>query len=197
MSTDGSRNPARSLDELSPQSSNGWVFFALLLVVAAGGYLFAQLFQMQDDDDRHIPFPGPSQIGVSAPPIRAQGWFNGEPPTQAELQGKIILIDAWAYWCGPCRRKAPRLIRLYEEFAPQGVVFLGLTSEGEDSLDRSREFIEELRIPWRQGYGAVETLSGLKADFIPQVWVIDQNGTIAWDQTAAEDVDVTLRRLLK
>jgi hypothetical protein len=76
-------------------------------------------------------------------------------------------------------------------------VFLGLTSEGKDSLDRSRAFIDDLRIPWRQGYGAIETLSAFKADFIPQVWVIDQNGIIAWDQTATEDVDVTLRRLLK
>jgi thiol-disulfide isomerase/thioredoxin len=123
VSTVGPRNPDRSFDELPPQSGNGWIFFTLLVLVAACGYFFAMLFQMPDDD-RHVPFPGPSQIGTTAPAIRAQGWFNGDPPTPADLQDKIILIDAWAYWCGPCRRKAPGLIRLHEEFAPASSVFM-------------------------------------------------------------------------
>jgi thiol-disulfide isomerase/thioredoxin len=183
--------------ELPPPSGNGWSFFAVLMLVAACGYFLASLMQTPPQNDRHIPAKGPSLIGTQAPAIRASGWFNGTAPTEADLQGKVIVIDAWAFWCGPCRRKAPKLIRFYEEFAPQGVVFLGLTSEGEERLDRSREFIDDLRIPWTQGFGAVETLSRLNAEYIPQVWVIDATGKIVWDQTAPDDVDVTLRQLLK
>lgn len=169
----------------------------VLILVAACGYFLANMLQMRPDDDRHIPADGPGLIGTKAPAIRARGWFNGSPPSETDLQGKVIVIDAWAFWCNPCRRKAPKLIKLYEEFSPQGVVFLGLTSEGEERLDLSREFIDELHIPWVQGYGSGETLSRLNADFIPQIWVIDTNGKIAWDRTAPDDVDITLRRLLK
>lgn len=197
MSTDSSTSTDPAPSELPPPSGNGWSFFATLILVAACGYFLASLMQVSPNDDRHIPYDGPSLIGTRGPVIRAKGWFNGTAPTEADLQGKVIVIDAWAYWCGPCRRKAPKLIRLHKEFAPQGVVFLGLTAEGEDKLDLSREFIAELQIPWVQGYGAFETLSKFDMEFIPQLWVIDTTGKIVWDQTAPEDVDVTLRRLLK
>ncbi len=182
--------------ELPPQSSGGG-FFVVLILVASAGYFLASLLQMPPENDAHVPAPGPGLIGMKAPAIQAQGWFNGAAPTDEQLRGKVIVLDAWAYWCGPCRQKAPALIKLYEKYNPKGVVFLGLTSEDRRMLKQSEEFIAATKIPWPQGYGVDTTLARLNADYIPQVWVIDQTGMIVWDRTAPEDVDKTLDRLLK
>lgn len=183
--------------ELPPQSGGGWNFFVILLLVAGFGYGLATLLRTPPDQDQHVPMPGPGLIGTKAPAITAQGWFNGPAPSEESLRGKIIVIDAWAYWCGPCRRAAPTLIRLHEKYHPRGVVFLGLTSEDSQALKASEAFIADTKIPWPQGYGADSTLAKLNATFIPQVWVIDQQGQIAWDGTAQEEVSKALDRLLQ
>ncbi len=194
MSQDRSAHPA---DELPPPVSSGWNFFVVLILVAAAGYVLASMLQMSPDGDRHRPMDGKSWVGTKAPAIQAEGWFNGEAPSPEDLRGKFIVVDAWAFWCGPCRDKAPELIQLYEEYSPKGVVFLGLTSEGHDRLPQSRRFIQELQIPWPQGYGANATLAKLEVAYIPQIWVIDPSGTIVWDPTEQEDVAVALKRLVK
>lgn len=200
MSNDRTSNwqtGSKAAAELPPQSS-GWGFFAVLLIVAGFGYFLASLLRIPPGgDDRHVPMPGPGLIGTKAPEIKAQGWFNGPAPTAGDLNGKIIVLDAWAYWCGPCRHKAPALIKLYEEYSPKGVVFLGLTNEDHRMLKQSEEFIADTKIPWPQGYGVDTTLAKLNADYIPQVWVVDQKGIIAWDQTAPDEVSKTLDQLLK
>lgn len=199
MNDDRTGKRVENLDAASelPPSSNGWSFFVTLALVAGVGYFLASLLQMPPENDKHVPAPGPGLIGMRAPAIQAQGWFNGTAPSEETLRGKIIVLDAWAYWCGPCRQKAPALIKLYEKYSPQGVVFLGLTNEDRRSLKQCEEFIAETKIPWPQGYGVDKTLARLNADYIPQIWVVDQTGTIAWDQTAPDDVSKTLDRLLK
>lgn len=180
-----------------PPPSGGWNFFIVLVLVAGMGYFLASLLKTPPENDQHVPMPGPGLIGKKAPAIKAEGWFNGPAPTDEELKGKIIVLDAWAYWCGPCRREAPSLIKLYEKYSPRGVVFLGLTSEDRRMLKQSEAFIADTKIPWPQGYGVNTTLARLKAEYIPQIWVIDQTGTIAWDQTAPDEVSQTLDRLLQ
>lgn len=179
--------------ELPPPASRGWNFFVVLILVAASGYFLASLLNMADQPLMR----GPGLIGTTAPPIRAQGWFNGPALTSQDFEGKVVVVDAWAFWCGPCRREAPHIVKLYEEFAPKGVVFVGLTSEGKLNLDESRKFIEDLKIPWPQGYGAVDTLVALKAEYIPQLWVIDPAGKIVWDQSSTDEIEVALRKLVQ
>lgn len=192
MSTSPSTPTDDPTFEPPPPASGGWNFFVVLILVAAGGFFLASLMNMSDQP----LIRGPGLIGTAAPAIRAQGWFNGPAIKPEDLEGKVVVVDAWAFWCGPCRREAPHLLELYEEFAPKGVVFVGLTSEGKLNLDESRKFVEDLRIPWSQGYGAVDTLVALKAEFIPQLWVIDPAGKIVWDQSSPEEIEVTLRKLV-
>jgi thiol-disulfide isomerase/thioredoxin len=136
-------------------------------------------------------------VGRPAPVIRAEGWLNGPGPTEDELQGKVVVLDAWAYWCEPCRRAAPEMLRLYEEYHPKGVVFLGLTIEGVRAHPQNRKFLDATGIPWPNGYGAVETLEELHADFIPQVWVINRQNQLVWDINSNESIEAVIERALK
>ena len=118
------------------------------------------------------------------PPIKAQGWLNGEAPTSEELANKVLVIDAWASWCGPCRQQAPEMVLLHEKYQPQGVEFIGLTMETEEDLEAMQNFLKHTRIPWKNAYGAEETLTALGANYIPMVWVVDRHNKIVWNQAS-------------
>ncbi len=115
-----------------------------------------------------------------APEIKAAGWVNGEAPTKESLQGKVVVVCCWATWCGPCREEAPHLVTVHKKFADRGVVFIGLTTDGEESLDKIEKFLKKSGITWLNGWGAYETSKALRADAIPAIYVIDQNGRLVW-----------------
>ncbi len=129
--------------------------------------------------------------GTPAPKIQVAGWLNGPGPTAEELHGKVIVVDAWAFWCGPCRRQAPELVKLYEKYKDR-VVFIGLTSEGIEADERNREFLKQTKITWPNGYGAVQTLTELKAEFIPQRWVIDRKYNLVWNENSPESIEAAI-----
>ena len=133
-----------------------------------------------------------------APAITAEGWVNGEAPTKESLSGKVVVVCVWATWCAPCRAEAPHLVEVHKKYADRGVLFIGLTSDGEGELGKVRSFLGRAGITWPNGWGAIETTNALKAEYIPALYVIDRNGQLVWfnqeDGGELEDVlDTVLR----
>ncbi len=182
-----------STEELPPPTSSLGGFITALIIVLAAASLVVLV--MQPETARHQRQPGAGLIGTPMPELLVEGWINGPGPTNEELKGKIVLIDAWAYWCGPCRKRAPELIKLHDDWSGKGVVFIGLTSEPADKLTLSEKFVSTVGFTWPQGYGAVSPLQKLEAYFIPQHWIIDQTGHIVWDATSEEQPEDVLSRL--
>lgn len=134
--------------------------------------------------------------GETAPEIKAEGWFNGTPPSADELKDKVLVVDAWAFWCGPCRREAPHLVAAYEKYKDKGVIFLGLTAEGDDKLEHSEAFLKETGITWPNGYGAGETLYHFETTGVPSIWVIGRDGKIVWNRDSDEELEAGIEQAL-
>lgn len=66
-------------------------------------------------------------IGKDAAPLAVEAWANGEPLTESDLKGKVVLLDFWAVWCGPCIVTFPHLREWQEKYADKGLVIVGLT----------------------------------------------------------------------
>ncbi|MGQ0635837.1 MAG: TlpA family protein disulfide reductase [Planctomycetaceae bacterium] len=134
------------------------------------------------------------EVGQPAPPLIAEGWVNGQPP--ANLTGKVVVVENWAYWCGPCRRKAPYLVALHRRFEKQGVVFVGLTPDEGDDLSKIRAFIDTYGITWPNGYGAADTLDSFRAEVLPLAWVIGVDGKVVWNQDSGTSLESGIKQAL-
>ena len=76
-----------------------------------------------------------AMIGKPAPAIDPKEWVNGDPETLESLKGKVVLLDFWAVWCGPCIATFPHLKHLDAEYGPKGLTILGVTRQYNYSWD--------------------------------------------------------------
>jgi cytochrome c biogenesis protein CcmG/thiol:disulfide interchange protein DsbE len=105
---------------------------------------------------------------------------SGAPIKLSNYAGKVLLVNLWATWCGPCRQETPELVKLHQEFRSKGVEVVGLsTEEYEESAQSVPEFVHNYNVDYRVGWGreiAAELMQG--RDAIPQSFVISRSGRI-------------------
>jgi thiol-disulfide isomerase/thioredoxin len=144
------------------------------------------------------PYSGPSQggpltRGSAAPPIVAAEWLNGAPQTD----GRVVVLDVFASWCGPCRRAAPGLVQTYQQYESRGVAFVGLTTEPVGRRDQVQQFLDDLDIRWPVGLGAAETCSAFGVRGFPTLFVIARDGRVLWCDDMPGSLDSAIEEALK
>lgn len=126
-----------------------------------------------------LPAAAGVQVGQSAPPISLPLIATGTPEvlTLDALRGKVVYLDFWASWCGPCRVSFPQLEALREELGPQGFEVLAVNVD-EFEPDALR-FLEDVSVTYpvvRDGDGVTPAIYGILG--MPTGYLIDRAGTI-------------------
>ena len=99
----------------------------------------------------------------------------GETIQLSDYQGKVVLVNFWATWCGPCVQETPALVRLYNTYQSQGLVVIGVAQESSEA--DVREFIERFQIPYAIGRDTTDRIaSAYKLFGIPVSFLFSPEG---------------------
>ncbi len=122
---------------------------------------------------------------------------DGHHVDLSKMQGKVVLVDFWATWCGPCVGEMPHVKAAYAKYHAKGFEIVGISLDHD--LARLKEFTKAQGMPWPQyfdgkGWGnLISTKYGIRG--IPTMWLVDKNGNLA-DPDARQDLDGKIAKLL-
>jgi thiol-disulfide isomerase/thioredoxin len=137
-----------------------------------------------------------TEVGDQAPSLGSTKSFNtpdGALIDLEKLRGKVVLIDFWATWCGPCVTAIPHVQELHKKYADQGLVVIGHTDGSSQDLEN---FIKQKAITYIVSLGAdIGSTWGVTG--IPSVFILDVEGKVIWKGHPAELQESALKAALK
>lgn len=155
----------------------------------------------EDDDSSgsadagEVP-PVVSQVSAATvSPDEFQQWLSTQ-------QGRVVLVDFWATWCGPCRQEVPNILEMYDAYHEKGFDVLGVSLD--ESADKAQDYIESNDIPWPSLFPAEEDQRGwdhplveyYAINGIPTAILVDADGRVVHMNARGRNLREQLQKLL-
>lgn len=137
--------------------------------------------------------PGQNAADLSLPDL------NGKTVSLSEFKGKVVLLDFWASWCGPCRHNNPRLVKLYNKFHDKGFEIYGVSLD--EDTKSWKKAVRNDKLSWTQviddkGWDATSIVT-YGINFIPSSFLIDRDGVIRTINAEGPELESSVKDLLK
>ena len=133
--------------------------------------------------------------GKAPPAIKLKDWTNGKSVTLADLKGKVVLLDFWATWCGPCIASIPHTNELQEKYKDKGLFVIGVCAT--DGAEKMADTVKEKGIRYLVAAdvnGA--TVKAYQNDGFPDYYLIDRSGNLRIADCKNASVDEAVEALL-
>jgi thiol-disulfide isomerase/thioredoxin len=133
-------------------------------------------------------------LGKPMPPLDLSQWENGQVNAE-EMQGKVVLIDFWATWCGPCLEAVPHNNELFEKYHDKGLEMIGVcTDEGQENY---QQVVKDKGFKYPTARDAnAKSEKAWSVFWFPTYAVIDRQGRLRAIGVAGDDVEQVVQKLL-
>jgi len=117
-------------------------------------------------------------VGKPMPELKLTNWQNSKALTREDLKGKIVVVDFWATWCGPCIVAIPKTNELLDKYADKGVVIVGVcgSSRGQEKMKETAAQ-HKIRYPIAQD-ASQESAAAWRVMWWPTYAVVDRKGNV-------------------
>lgn len=143
----------------------------------------------------------PIAAGKPAPEFSVVGWTDQQERKLSDYRGKVVVLDFWGTWCGPCVRQIPTMQELAHKYDPKDVIFLGIHTPQEsfDQINKLRK-LHSWEAPSAVDRGADnsdgETAQRYGVRAYPTIFIVDRDGNIALNSPEDNDEFITSMKAL-
>lgn len=116
-------------------------------------------------------------VSSFAPDFRLNS-IDGKEITLSELKGKVVLLDFWATWCGPCKESIPHLIEVYKKYKGKDFEIIGMNMDKKTEIEMVRKFVSSTGILYPVIITPENVIRSYAVSAIPTSILIDKNGKI-------------------
>ena len=100
----------------------------------------------------------------------------------ANFKGKVVMVDFWATWCGPCVGEVPNVVAAYKKYHDKGFEIIGVSLDRDGDLDKMKSFTKDKEMPWPQYFDGGFWTNKLAVKYginsIPATFLLDGSGII-------------------
>jgi peroxiredoxin len=154
--------------------------------------LLITFFSLQSYSSKAQPKQGQLAADIALPSV------GGDTLRLSSLKGKVVLLDFWASWCGPCRVSNKSLVKLYSKYKKSGFEILGVSLD--DDKGKWKNAIKKDNITWLQvndgGGWEAQTAIKWQIDAIPTSFLIDKEGRLLAMNLEGKELEKALKYLL-